>query len=166
MITRLDKPVSIDAPDADRTDPDGNCAAVEAARRLQTAIEGAGGPSEVARRAGIPLASLNRVRAGQEMRVGVATALADATNVRLEWLATGRGPMRPGAESATPPPPPPVGFTPMSVDRLGAVLERAGPLLELHRGKLPDPRRFAQILLLMYDEIPASAERPASSHDD
>ena len=101
------------------------------------------------------------------MKVGVATALADATNVRLEWLATGRGPMRSGAGSAAPPPPPPpVGFTPMSIDRLAAALERAGPLLELHSGKLPDPRRFAQTMLLLYNKTPASAQHSASSHGD
>ena len=149
----------------DFADPTTISEIVERAARLRQAVAASGGNKAVSARSGVPLGTLNNYLGGRDMKASPLVALAEATNVRLEWLATGRGPMRPGAESAAPPPPP-VGFTPMSVDRLAAALERAGPLLELHRGKLPDPRRFAQILLLMYDEIRASAERPASSHDD
>ncbi|WP_173576606.1 LexA family transcriptional regulator [Acetobacter fallax] len=58
--------------------------------RLRAAVHAAGGNNRVATRANIPLGTLNNYIAGREMRVGPMIALADACNVSLDWLATGR----------------------------------------------------------------------------
>lgn len=65
----------------------------EASLRLDHAIAQAGGPSAVARRAEMYLGTLNRYRAGREMPSSALVSLARSTGVRLEWLATGEGPM-------------------------------------------------------------------------
>jgi len=75
--------------------------------RLDQAIAQSGGPSAVARRAEMYLGTLNRYRAGRELPSSALVSLARATGVRLEWLATGEGPMQgdstPAEAPATPP---------------------------------------------------------------
>jgi len=75
--------------------------------RLDQAIAQSGGPSAVARRAEMYLGTLNRYRAGRELPSSALVSLARATGVRLEWLATGEGPMQgeaaPILAPATPP---------------------------------------------------------------
>lgn len=61
--------------------------------RLDQAVKISGGPSAVARGAGMYLGTLNRYRMGREMPVSALISLARATGVCLEWLATGSGPM-------------------------------------------------------------------------
>ena len=73
----------------------------EALLRLDQAIAKAGGPSAVARRADMYLGTLNRYRAGREMPSSALVSLARATGVRLEWLATGEGPMQADQPIAT-----------------------------------------------------------------
>ncbi len=73
--------------------------------RLEQAVKISGGPSAVARSAGMYLGTLNRYRIGREMPVSALISLARATGVCLEWLATGSGPMltterSPGATQA------------------------------------------------------------------
>ena len=63
------------------------------ASRLELAIAQAGGPSFVARRAEMYPSTLHRYRAGRELPSSALVSLARATGVRLEWLATGEGPM-------------------------------------------------------------------------
>jgi phage repressor protein C with HTH and peptisase S24 domain len=65
----------------------------EMSLRLDQAIAQSGGPSAVARRAEMYLGTLNRYRAGRELPSSALVSLARATGVRLEWLATGEGPM-------------------------------------------------------------------------
>lgn len=47
----------------------------------------------LARKSDVALATLHRVLNGGEMKAGVMVAIAKAAGVRLEWLATGAGPM-------------------------------------------------------------------------
>ncbi|MFZ4411129.1 MAG: helix-turn-helix domain-containing protein, partial [Paracraurococcus sp.] len=68
----------------------------ERAKRLRQAVKLAGGGSAIARRIQMPLGTLSRYQRGREMKAGAMIALAEATGVRLEWLATGAGPMRAG----------------------------------------------------------------------
>lgn len=79
----------------------------EMSLRLDQAIAQSGGPSAVARRAEMYLGTLNRYRAGRELPSSALVSLARATGVRLEWLATGEGPMQgeaaPVLAPATPP---------------------------------------------------------------
>jgi phage repressor protein C with HTH and peptisase S24 domain len=66
----------------------------EISLRLDQAIAQSGGPSAVARRAEMYLGTLNRYRGGRELPSSALVSLARATGVRLEWLATGEGPMQ------------------------------------------------------------------------
>jgi len=66
----------------------------EMAFRLELAIAQAGGPSAVARRADMYPSTLHRYRAGRELPSSALVSLARAAGVRLEWLATGEGPMQ------------------------------------------------------------------------
>jgi transcriptional regulator with XRE-family HTH domain len=85
--------VDLARPPPNDTDQAQNRVVEERRARLRLALKSAGGNSEVARRAGIPLGSLNEYVAGREPRLVYAAALAKACNVSLEWLATGEGPM-------------------------------------------------------------------------
>jgi hypothetical protein len=75
--------------------------------RLELAISNAGGPTAVARRADMYLSTLHRYRAGRELPSSALVSLARATGVRLEWLATGEGPMQGENPVVTAPNPPP-----------------------------------------------------------
>ena len=79
----------------------------EMASRLELAIAQAGGPSFVARRAEMYPSTLHRYRAGRELPSSALVSLARATGVRLEWLATGEGPMQGENPVVTAPKPPP-----------------------------------------------------------
>jgi phage repressor protein C with HTH and peptisase S24 domain len=64
------------------------------------AVHGAGGRAAVAARSGVSYGTLGDYLSGGEMKLSNADALARATGVRLEWLATGEGPMRAGEAEA------------------------------------------------------------------
>lgn len=65
------------------------------AQRLRKAVEAAGGARTISQKSNIPPSTLHSYLNGQEMKLSQVVALAKATGVRLEWLATGDGPMRP-----------------------------------------------------------------------
>jgi phage repressor protein C with HTH and peptisase S24 domain len=75
------------------TVPEVEPASAERAERLKQAIKSAGTARLVSEKSGVPLGTLNAYLAGREMKFSNVTALAQATGVRLEWLATGAGPM-------------------------------------------------------------------------
>ena len=79
----------------------------EVSPRLELAIAQAGGPSAVARRAEMYLSTLHRYRAGRELPSSALVSLARATGVKLEWLATGEGPMHAETPVVTAPAAPP-----------------------------------------------------------
>ena len=58
------------------------------------AVQAAGGYSAVADKPGLPGRTLSRLLAGQEPKMSHILDLASAASVRVEWLATGTGPMR------------------------------------------------------------------------
>lgn len=64
------------------------------AARLKEALEGAS-VNSFAQKAGITEASVRTYLRGAMPGLDKAKALADAAGVSLEWLASGRGPMRP-----------------------------------------------------------------------
>jgi phage repressor protein C with HTH and peptisase S24 domain len=68
-------------------------ATAERSSRLRQAVRAAGGNKAVAGRADMPVGTLNRYIAGRDMKASALVALARAAGVRLEWLATGEGPM-------------------------------------------------------------------------
>ncbi|KAF1047907.1 XRE family transcriptional regulator [Xylophilus sp.] len=62
-------------------------------QRLLQICQAAGSASQLARRAGISASGLSRYLAGGEPTRTVLVRLAQAADVRVEWLASGTGPM-------------------------------------------------------------------------
>lgn len=137
--------------------------------RLRAAIRSAGGNKVVVARTGIPKTTLDGYLGGGEMKLSNAVALAEATGVRLEWLATGEGPMRAGELPAAPPPAPPAPpaaeppfrlFGKVKIDRLVDAYEGA---LASTRGA--DKRLTMHLTVLLYDQLADAqeGEAPAST---
>ena len=64
----------------------------EVAGRLHEAVQAAGGNLAVARRSGVPLATVNNyVRGRNGMKIEALSAVAAACNVSLQWLVSGDG---------------------------------------------------------------------------
>lgn len=139
------------------TDPAPNRAADELRERLRQAIDAAGGPRAVAERSGIPYGSIQHYRQDRELKATALAAIADACNVTVEWLAAGRGPMRPGESPPAPAPEqPPSG--PKYLPLFGSVdMETMADAIEVAtiafaaRNLRPSWRRKAQIYMLIYD---------------
>lgn len=74
---------------------EGANSAAERSQRAHLVAERAGGMAALARKSGVPQTTIHRVLNGGEMKAGVLVAIAAAAGVRLEWLATGAGPMLP-----------------------------------------------------------------------
>jgi phage repressor protein C with HTH and peptisase S24 domain len=85
---------------ADDTVPNEKSVDPKLAERLRIAVARVGNASAASRLSGVPVSTLNNYLAGRDMKRGPMVALADATNVSLEWLATGRGEMVAGAAAA------------------------------------------------------------------
>ncbi|MFN8992818.1 MAG: helix-turn-helix domain-containing protein, partial [Pseudomonadota bacterium] len=68
-------------------------ASEERVGRLREAIKIIGSARDAARLAGLPYGTLQNYIQGGELKLSNAIALARVTGVRLEWLATGEGPM-------------------------------------------------------------------------
>lgn len=139
----------------------------ELASRLKAAVKESGGNNLVAQRSGVPLSTLNSYLRGVEMKVGALVRLAAATGVRLEWLATGTGPMRAGeglmrvgAQLGEPPQEAGSlgGAWQANPDRLGRAYQQAVESLVLLPGQRPDPRRVMQITMLLYDHLTEAEE--------
>jgi hypothetical protein len=139
----------------------------ELAARLKAAVRESGGNTLVAQRAGVPLSTLNSYLRGVEMKVGALVRLAAATGVRLEWLATGQGPMRAGeglmrtgAQLGEPQQQDTsLGMTwQANPDRLGRAYQQAIESLVVLPGQRPDPRRVMQVTLLLYDHLTEAEE--------
>lgn len=68
----------------------------QAVQRLRDAIRQAGGQTAISARSGIKMRSLSNYMTGlNDMKRQTVVTLADACGVTIEWLAAGRGPMRP-----------------------------------------------------------------------
>lgn len=68
----------------------------EIAERLRSALKLAGGPSKVSARSGISLRTLaNYSSERSELKASALVRLAEACDVSLDWLATGRLPVHP-----------------------------------------------------------------------
>jgi hypothetical protein len=76
--------------------PDEDRAIQERTARLSTAVKRAGDRLAVAKRAGMPVGTLNNYLRGRDMKAAALVALANACRVSVEWLATGRGEMAAG----------------------------------------------------------------------
>ena len=122
----------------------------ERASRLKSAVRAAGGNNLVAQRSGVPLSSLNSYLRGRDMKAGQLVRLAEATGVRLEWLAAGVGAMRAGELQAPPAPAsaPAHLFGKVKIDRLVQAYEGA---LASTRGV--DKRLTMHLTVLIHDQL-------------
>lgn len=125
--------------------------------RLREAVAGAGQQGEIAAAAGVSLTTLKNYMAGSDPKLGSLSAIAKATNVRLEWLATGEGPMRPGDPAPTPLQAPPEPAKPLRLfayvhmDTLASAYSAAlAALASLGIDDAP-PRRVMQLTTEIYD---------------
>ena len=138
---------------------DRNSEVVERAARLRQAVKLAGGNLAVAKRAGMPVGTLNRYMKGRDMKAAALVALADGANVELLWLATGRGPDAKGSQATVPPPAetkpkrPLHLFANVDIERLAAAIEGADTALRA-RGGVAEWRTLTQLALMLYDQLP------------
>lgn len=114
-----------------------------------------GEAAEVARRAGVPYASLREYLNGRQMRPAVLVLLARACDVRLEWLAAGEGPMRPGEQGRQAP------SAPADLRLFGAV--KIDRLVLAYEGALAstggrDRRLTMHLTVVLYDQLSEAAE--------
>lgn len=111
----------------------------------------------------MPVGTLNTYLKGRDMRLGASIRLAEATGVRLEWLATGAGPMRegeapPAADSLPAAARPQSLFSFINADRLGAAYAGARRALAARGQHDADPVRVMQITALLYDSLTEAEE--------
>ncbi len=127
----------------------------DGANRLREAVRAAGGNLVVSQRSGVPLSNLTRYLAGHDMKLPVAVTLAEACNVSLDWLATGRGPMRPGDAPAAPAQPDAVfkPFASMDVDRMVKALEAAARIAAAQGNTRPTTRQLVQGAFVIYEDF-------------
>lgn len=156
-----DENVRSDAPNADTK---------SLSDRLARAIEAAGGQLAVARLAGVSTKTLSRYKAGAPPKHSTLAAIAKATNVHLDWLATGRGPMKPGdpppgqdALAAKPQETAPSGplylFPTANMDRLAAAYAAARGLLAQRGIHTPDPLDLVRIMCAIYDQLTEAEDK-------
>lgn len=84
------------------TDPEEICPLDAVTDRLRQVVERAGGRVATARKSGVPVGTLNNYLAGRDLPRSALVAIADATGVSVEWLATGRGERHPDGTSVAP----------------------------------------------------------------
>ena len=143
-----------------------------AAERLKAAMATAGGPKAVAEKSRVPLSTIGGYTRGGEIKLSNLVQLAEASGVTVEWLATGRGPMRPGAAPAAAPPlpanpqesapqAPRALFASVDMDRLALAYASAMAALAANGHYSPEPRRVMQVTTLIYDQLTTS-EKPSS----
>jgi len=105
--------------------------------------------SAFARRSGIPEGSLRDYLGGHDPSRARLVAMADAANVRIEWLAAGRGPRERTASADA--------IALDDADRLQAAIEAVEEGLAAINRRLP-PDKHAQLIIAAYDLIDAMDE--------
>jgi hypothetical protein len=115
----------------------------ERAARLREAVEASGGAAAVSRASDTAPSTLQRYLDGFDPKFSRIIAIADACGVRLEWLATGNGPMRSGDAPAGAPP-----GQDMDLESLAAALD----IVEKLTPDAPVEAR-AQAALLAHEEL-------------
>lgn len=79
--------------------------ASQVAARVRQVVRSLGSKAALSAKTGIPDRTIGYLLAGQDAKLSQLARIANATNTRLEWLATGRGPMREGEIEGAPAPP-------------------------------------------------------------
>ena len=137
-----------------------------AGRRLREAIRQAGGQTAISARSGIKMRSLSNYLTGlNEMKMQTIVTLADACGITIEWLAAGRGPMRPSDSPAPPPAARPASdpTEPQSIlDNLDLprMVQAMRFALDAYnrRATPPDPDQLTRIVLALYLHLAAPKE--------
>jgi hypothetical protein len=99
-------------------------------------------------RSGLPASNLRRLLDGQEPSLSALIGIARAGDVCLEWLATGEGPMRPGAQRAHDEAEEDRG--PVDIKMLEEILLGIGDI-EVQEGRLMEPEMRAKLAAALYD---------------
>lgn len=129
------------------------------AARLKEAIRLVGNARDLTRLSGVAYGTVQNYAQGGEMKLSNAAAIARATGVRLEWLATGDGPMRDEAAHSSPTPSRPrTLFSQINADVLGDAYATAIKALRSHGHANPEPRRVMQVTVLIYDQLTSGAD--------
>lgn len=132
------------------------------AERLKSAIKQIGTVALISERSGVPKGTINGYLVGKEMSFRNATALAKATGVTLEWLATGIGPMKPGQPEnpqETAPQRPLSLWRDTHMETLIAAYRSALQTLIAAGKDDTDAAAVMRITALLYDELTGSDER-------
>lgn len=109
-------------------------------------------PTEFGRRCGVGEATLrNIIKSGAWPRTDNLVAIADAGNVNIEWLATGRGPKQRGAAApdVVPAAAPEASPVPVNIDQLVVAIAAVEEGLSAIRRTLP-PSKHAQLIASAY----------------
>lgn len=138
-------------------DPAPNPEALARGKRLEEAVKDAGGRAKVRRLSGVAESTILGYEKGGEIKLGNAIALSDATGVRLEWLATGRGAKREGEAAPRAKPGPLRLFGSVDLDQLATALRAAKAAAG------DDERLLLHSLVLIYDAISERKEATSSS---
>jgi phage repressor protein C with HTH and peptisase S24 domain len=104
----------------------------------------------------VPFGTLQSYRSGGEMKLSNAVAIARATGVRLAWLATGQGPMRPAEQLAAPAPPPDAPFRLFGKVRIDRLVQAYEGALASTGGA--DRRLTMHLTVVLYDQLSDAAE--------
>jgi hypothetical protein len=145
---------------SDFGDPAGKSEADARGERLKDAVRAAGGPSTVIAKTGISESTLGNYQKGGEMKLSSAIALAQATGVRLVWLATGIGPRTDaGAEQAATPPAKPPAPSPLLSDRVD--MEKLVPAYRAALQVEKEPEAVMRLTLRFHDVLAAQEETAA-----
>jgi len=119
--------------------------------RLKTLVDQAGGNAAFSRLVAAKGGSVSPGMIGQyiaghsEPSLSRLVAMAEAGNVRLEWLATGEGPMRPGEAPAPPISPVDTHLLTDCIAALEMALARTGRQLA--------PEKKAEVIVLLYEDF-------------
>lgn len=146
----------VEPPDGDFGVQDANPELLDRAARLRQAVKAAGGNKAVARRAGMPVGTLNNYLTGRDMKAAALVALADVCHVTVDWLATGRAAPKFTPQAAAPGRPPAL-FSIVDMELLNGAIQGAIDLFH-KRNAEGEGVNFARVVCILYDEMKKRAD--------
>ncbi|MCA1972087.1 MAG: helix-turn-helix domain-containing protein [Caenispirillum sp.] len=130
--------------------------ALELGTRLSTVVEALGGRSAAAEAADVSPTQITRYTKGRNVPpFDVVARLCAAAGVSMEWVATGRGEMRPAAGHTAAPAEP-------NLDMLRDIVRQLAELME-EEGLRPRPSRFADLVVAVYQQHLADSASKAAA---
>ena len=142
------------AGEPDDTVSEANSVVEDRSERIREAARRVGSNRALAGKSGVPISTLNSYLAGQEPKLSSLLAIAEASGLSFEWLATGRlsgtGVSPYGAAPFRM-------FASIDIDQLAAAMLQAERAFQANRGA-PTARERAQAIALIYDMLSAQSE--------